>query len=158
MRVISVLLLSLLIVTACSNPRASLGLRKNAPDEFKVVKNAPLEIPTNLTSLPPPRPGAPRPQETAIPKQAQQALLGVEDSTSRSEISQTEALLLHKAGTDQANQNIRTVLANPDDASKEQTQSVAKRLLGIGDNDEEANVLNAKEEAARLQKMKSLNE
>lgn len=45
-----------LATAACSNVRDDLGLAKKAPDEFAVVRNAPLSLPPNF-NLRPPKPG-----------------------------------------------------------------------------------------------------
>ncbi|WP_051329227.1 DUF3035 domain-containing protein [Geminicoccus roseus] len=53
-----------------------LGFSKNSPDEFQVLRRAPLEMPASLAELPPPRPGAP-PISDADPSQdARNVLLG----------------------------------------------------------------------------------
>lgn len=147
LRIIPFLILTIFMVGACSNPRKSLGLSKNAPDEFKVTKNAPLEIPPSMT-LPTPRPGAPRPQEIEVTKQAKAALFGGRSAPARP--SQAEALLLEQAGTANAASNIRTTIDSEVGVIDESNQSVAKRLLGIGKDGSEAKVLNATEEAERL--------
>lgn len=150
-RTFSLLLATVLVTSACSDPRRSLGLTKTTPDEFKVVKNAPLELPPSL-ELPPPRPGAPRPQETAVTEQAKAALLG--QSSGSSQKSQAEALLLQQAGTDQAAEDIRTIIDREEGTVDESSQSVAKRLLGIGDDTAKANVINPEQEAERLKSLK----
>ena len=43
----------------CSGVSESLGFAKQSPDEFAVVRNAPLTLPPDYT-LRPPQPGAPR--------------------------------------------------------------------------------------------------
>ncbi|MBO1073446.1 DUF3035 domain-containing protein [Roseomonas marmotae] len=59
---LSLLLLPLL--AGCGQDTArTLGFTRDAPDEFSVVTRAPLSLPPSLGELPPPRPGAPRPQE-----------------------------------------------------------------------------------------------
>ena len=151
------ILLTLLSISlcACSNPRKSLGLTNKAPDEFKVVKNAPLEMPSSYT-LPPPRPGAPRPQERAVTDQVKQSLLG-QNATQSNTPTQAEALLLQQAGAANAKSDIRTVIDSEKGRVNESNQSVAKRLLGIGGESEEAAVLNAQEEAERLKNMQTQN-
>lgn len=62
-------------LSACSNPRKSLGLEKHPPDEFAVVARAPLEMPPDF-KLRPPEPGADRPQETRPTDVARSALMG----------------------------------------------------------------------------------
>jgi len=52
----------------------NLGLIHDAPDEFSVTTRAPLAMPPNF-SLPPPSPGAPRPQEQSERQKAEQALV-----------------------------------------------------------------------------------
>ena len=49
------------------------GGKKVSPDEFKIVSHSPLTMPPNA-ELRPPRPGEPRPQETAPSDQAKEAL------------------------------------------------------------------------------------
>jgi hypothetical protein len=63
------------LLTGCSGLQDTLGLGKRAPDEFAVVKQAPLVLPPNY-ALRPPEPGAPRPQELQPREQAQAALTG----------------------------------------------------------------------------------
>lgn len=52
----------------------SLGFIRDAPDEFTVTTRAPLAMPTNF-NLPPPRPGATRPQEQSERAKAELALV-----------------------------------------------------------------------------------
>ncbi|MGF1658513.1 MAG: DUF3035 domain-containing protein [Rubrimonas sp.] len=53
-----------------------LGLRPAPPDEFLVVERRPLERPSNMMSLPLPRPGARSPLEPDPQRDAQAALAG----------------------------------------------------------------------------------
>ena len=60
----ALLALPLLALAACGSdiiPR--LGFTRDAPDEFQVTTRAPLSVPPRLGDLPPPTPGAPRPQD-----------------------------------------------------------------------------------------------
>jgi hypothetical protein len=52
----------------------SVGLMRDAPDEFVVTTRAPLAMPSDLNTLPPPTPGAPRPQEQSTRDAAQLTL------------------------------------------------------------------------------------
>ncbi|WP_211112207.1 DUF3035 domain-containing protein [Azospirillum soli] len=52
-----------LALTGCGDVRKTIGLDRQSPDEFTVVSRAPLTLPPSLSSLPPPRPGAARPQD-----------------------------------------------------------------------------------------------
>ncbi len=68
-------LLTVLGVAACGGDDLSrtIGLSRDAPDEFTVTTRAPLSMPPDY-SLRPPRPGASRPQEVSERGQAQAAL------------------------------------------------------------------------------------
>lgn len=79
----------LLALAGCGPDTArSLGFTRDPPDEFQVTTRAPLSVPPRLGDLPPPTPGAPRPQESrsaaailapgataAAPSPAERALL-----------------------------------------------------------------------------------
>lgn len=69
----------------CTNGmRKALGVEKVAPDEFKVVTQAPLVIPPDF-NLRPPEPGEARPQDLAPSATARSALLGPEFTTPMSQ-------------------------------------------------------------------------
>jgi hypothetical protein len=74
-RTAGILLVAAGLLAGCSEARQAMGLGKRAPDEFTVVKRAPLSLPPQY-SLRPPEPGAPRPQEPSPTEQARQQVLG----------------------------------------------------------------------------------
>ena len=140
-------------LAACSSTKDTLGLNKQAPDEFKVVKRAPLSIPPDYT-LRPPRPGAPRPQEQTTSQAAAQTVFG-EDAASSSmpaNVTSGEAALLDRAGGDAADPNIRARVDAETATMHDRNKPVAEKLLGIGGdkNEPSATVVNAKAEADRL--------
>ena len=113
-----VLLLGLaLMLSACSEMRALMGLERKTPDEFAVVARAPLTLPPSF-DLPPPSPGAPRPQEGSSDAQAQAALFGNRAQGFYFEGqfvpagagSPAESLLLTQAGAGDAPPDIRSVV------------------------------------------------
>jgi hypothetical protein len=68
-------LLAAPLLAGCGAETArTIGLTRDAPDEFQVTTRAPLSMPPMLGQLPPPRPGAARPQEMAARDQAEAAL------------------------------------------------------------------------------------
>lgn len=68
-------LFPLVLLAGCGEDmRKSFGLGKNAPDEFQVVRRAPLSLPPDF-QLRPPQPGAVRPQEGSATDQAKKAVL-----------------------------------------------------------------------------------
>ena len=94
------------LLSACGpNTSRSLGLVRDAPDEFQVTTRAPLSMPPDMTSLPTPRPGAPRPQERSARSQAEQLLvpgLSLDDPRRApgTRVTVGEAALLQQAGPD----------------------------------------------------------
>lgn len=146
-----VALLAAVSVSACSNAKETLGLTRSAPDEFAVVKRAPLEMPPDY-GLRPPKPGAPRPQEQAMEEQAREAVFGGDQGARKAAPANGEAALLQEAGAYETDPNIRGVVdkeANVVDNSK---KPVVQRLLGLKrpGSEEDEGVLNPKKEAARL--------
>lgn len=157
------LLLTLLAVlpflTACGGAesvRDKLGLTRESPDEFAVVRRAPLEIPPGLTaaSLPPPRPGAQRPQEATPSQEARSALVGSENTIFADEASESETVLLQKANVGEADPAIRRTVDQETAEIKKQKQPVIQKLTGIVKEQENttATVVDAKAEYDRLKK------
>jgi hypothetical protein len=69
------LLLAAPLLSACGGDTAkTLGLTRDAPDEFQVVTRAPLALPPTIGNLPPPRPGAQRPQEMSARERGESTL------------------------------------------------------------------------------------
>jgi hypothetical protein len=96
----SLALLALLTLAACGGDTArTLGLTRDAPDEFRVTTRAPLSMPPALGSLPPPRPGMSRPQEVSARQQAESTLVpGSASSVARGGPSSGEQALLGATG------------------------------------------------------------
>lgn len=92
--------------------KRSFGLGKTAPDEYRVVERAPLELPPDF-NLRPPAPGAPRPQDTDIRRQAEEILLGPDATRSSADSIQRspgEHAFLNMAGATEADPGIRQVI------------------------------------------------
>lgn len=149
---------ALLLLTACSSTKEQLGLTREAPDEFKVVRRAPLEMPPNY-SLRPPAPGTSRPQETATALQAEATVFGENnvqikkaDTSDQIDAEGSEMLLLEQAGALSTDPDIRTTVdkeATEYDSSK---IPVAKKLFGLGKNVEApATLVDPVEERARIE-------
>jgi hypothetical protein len=71
------LLASAVVLSGCSESRfgSILSFEKSVPDEFAVVKRAPLSLPPDF-GLRPPRPGASRPQDVSARSAARNSLIG----------------------------------------------------------------------------------
>ncbi len=145
---------SVVSLSACDTAKEQLGLTRRTPDEFAVVKRAPLEIPPNLnTALPPPTPGAPRPQEKTAVAQARSAVIGSDVATFSDpsvEIysSAGEEALLSRAGP--ADPDIRNKVNAESAQVNEDNRPVAQRLLNIGKDEQPAVIVDAPAEARRI--------
>ncbi len=142
--------IAVLSLSACSGAKESLGLVQTSPDEFKVVKRAPLAMPPEYT-LRPPRAGAPRPQEQSMSEEARQVVFGGSAEQEQPSTSSAEELLLQELGTEHADPNIRAAVESDLSTFKKEKQPIGTKLFGIGGNSvEDADVVNAIEESKRL--------
>lgn len=159
---ISLSLAAALTLAACSNAKETLGLTKQAPDEFAVVKRAPLSMPPDY-SLRPPRPGQPRPQELEPSMEARQAIFGLSGSSAGAHpqyYSEGESILLRDAGVGEAEANpaIRQVVDTEVREETDANQPVVDKLLnytGMGSGGVAASVVDPVAEAERLKKNKA---
>ncbi len=145
-----------LSLSACGGVKDSLGLNKTVPDEFAVVKRAPLAMPPDY-SLRPPRPGAPRPQEQTTSEQAKKAVFGEQEEQNQISPYATdgESILLQRAGSTTIDPNIRVKVDEETSKLHDRNEPVAKKLLGLGLGDKgkpSATVVDQEAEAERLRK------
>lgn len=154
MRFILFAALCTLTLTACSGAKEQLGLNKEAPDEFTVIKRAPLELPPNFT-LRPPQPGAERPQESDPTTTARTTIFGTPIPESAKEPKTGEDALLQAAGASTADPNIRSKIAGETDLIRNKNQTVVESLLGR-EGEVPGSTLDASAEAQRIQE--TLNE
>ncbi|MCB1782453.1 MAG: DUF3035 domain-containing protein [Alphaproteobacteria bacterium] len=144
------------LLSGCSGVKKQLGLEKSAPDEFMVIKHAPLAMPPGM-ALPPPTPGAPRPQEQAPIVQAEQAVFGTEASVKEvHEKSSGEDAFLRQAGAAQTDPSIRATIDRETEELNQRNKPVSEKLLGIGGKTyvPPASVVDPKAEVERLKKNK----
>ncbi|MGG5809855.1 DUF3035 domain-containing protein [Falsiroseomonas sp. CW058] len=92
----SLLALPLMLALAgCGGDTArNLGFLRDPPDEFQVTTRAPLSVPPSLGDLPPPTPGAPRPQES----RSAGPLLGARGATAAAPSGAERALVAQAGG------------------------------------------------------------
>ncbi len=102
------------LAAGCSSGRAglgnALGLTRGSPDPFNVYPREPLVLPSDLTALPEPQPGAPSPREPKPQAIAQSALGQAGAPVVPAAAGAGEAALLASAGADQADPAIRDSL------------------------------------------------
>lgn len=143
---------AMLVLGGCDTTvQETFGLNRQGPDEFQVVKRQPLIIPPD-SSLRPPRPGAPGPQEASTSQQARAVLTGTPSSPPPDEaLSPAESALLADA-KGSANPEIRRLLL---EENTELSGIDESRFLIILDWQRrrmtpQGTVLDASAEAARL--------
>ena len=130
----------------------ALGLGKKAPDEFAVVRSAPLTLPPDFT-LRPPRPGEARPNEESPRDQARNALLseaGAADEPATVSASQGEAAFIEQAGAGDVDPNIRHVVDREFSGYASEDESFVDSLIFWQDDDPPGEVVDAAAEAERL--------
>ena len=131
----------------------ALGLGKNAPDEFAVVRNAPLTLPPDFT-LRPPRPGEARPNEESVREQARVALfneagaLAIDDSTAAA--TQGEAAFVERAGAADVDPNIRHIVDREFSGYASEDENFIDSLLFWQEEQPPGEVVDAAAEAERL--------
>jgi hypothetical protein len=103
-------------LAGCSGLRNTFGVERGGPDEFTVVRHAPLSLPPDY-NLRPPQPGVPRPQESSPQLQARSVVVGSQSGLvvgsslgSVGSQSSAESALLQQAGADQVDPSIRDTL------------------------------------------------
>jgi hypothetical protein len=144
-------------VAGCTqkNVASAIGLERQAPDEFQVVRRAPLELPPNY-NLRPPAPGAPRPQEGTPSQGARAALVGsvpavASGSAGAPAPGTGEGALVASLAGGQTDPEIRTLLA----AESAQLDRGDSRFLfgdffNVLDSSTPGTPIDATDEAARL--------
>ena len=132
----------------------ALGLGKNAPDEFAVVRSAPLTLPPDFT-LRPPRPGEARPNEESVREQAKVALfneagaLAIDDSSAAA-TTQGEAAFIARAGAADVDPNIRHIVDREFSGYASEDESFIDSLLFWQEEQLPGEVVDAGAEAERL--------
>lgn len=148
---LAALLVSVTVLSGCSQAREALGLEKVAPDEFRVVTKAPLSVPPDY-ALRPPAPGGDQPQIFDAQSSARVHLLGQQAAARR---SQGENLLVAKAGGNRVDGNVRLIVDDENGDLSYKSQSFADEVLKFRGSSK-STPLNAMSEAERL-KQQAIN-
>lgn len=144
-----------LSLSACGDVKKELGVGRNSPDEFMVVKRAPLTLPPDY-DLRPPADGS-APPATEASNQAKTALMGDETSSEDAPKGSAEGEMLTKMGADKANPAIRSIISQENGYLAIENQGLVDKLVFWKDSDASdanvpASVVNAQQEAERLKK------
>jgi len=142
-----------LVLAGCGGWRQTFGLDHAPPDEFAVVKQAPLSLPPDF-ALRPPQPGAPRPQDVAATNAAESTVFGLRQAPGAARLqnaaSPAEATLLTKAGAANAAPGIRATLDAETRSLISGDRHWVDHLLFWQTQEPPYTVVNAAEEAKRL--------
>lgn len=140
---------ALMALAGCDSVKEQLGLTRHVPDEFAVMQRAPLEMPSNLNTLPVPQLGIPRPQETTAKQQAQMVILG--DAEQKADkTSKSESSLLKKMGADKSPATIRQTLAQEANDESVDSRPVVDRILGKDKTENPKHIVDPAAEAKRI--------
>ena len=153
------LLVAPLLLAGCSSgTMQTLGLQRDPPDEFKVTTQSQLSLPPDLnqaaSDLPTPTPGAPRPQEVAIPVQAESAMLGGASLAGGTPNTAGDQAFVSQAGP-AAPGNIRQEI-DAQATRDAKSQTIGNRLDPFGRPVAKPALVDAKGESQRLQKNAAL--
>jgi hypothetical protein len=157
-----------LALSGCTATMNALGMGKHPPDEFVVVTHPPLEVPADLT-LVPPQPGAPRPQEESAAQLAEAAVLGTgaqaegTDTASSTQILPSgpatagEEAFLQNAGVAKADPKIRQLVDSEAQAESDAIKdNLYNKILFWQTQPPPGTVVDAKAEQKRLQENAAL--
>jgi hypothetical protein len=158
MKHISALSLCLLLLTGCQSVKQELGIGRNSPDEFLVVKRAPLSVPPDF-ELRAPAPAVAS-AATESSNQAKTAILGQSATPAAAGTTSGEQALLQRVGVTSAAADIRGTINREAGYLDLKDKSVADRLIFWKDgttnmDDENAVIVDAKAEKARLEQNKA---
>lgn len=145
------------VVAGCGDIRDAAGVRKTAPDEFAVVRRAPLSVPPSY-DLRPPRPG-----ERAVPQidprtQSQVAVFGVADQglARATAGSAGEETLLRTLKIDTVDPSIRQKVDRESAVLALDERNFIERLMFWRDPPPPGTAVDAPAERARLQENDAL--
>lgn len=148
----------LALVGCSSSTMQTLGLQRNPPDEFEVTTQPVLAMPPDLnaaaTDLPAPAPGAPRPQDVAVPQQAEDAMLGGAALEGGAPSTVGDQAFLQQAGPP-APPGIRDEV-DAIAARDQRSHSLGNRINPFGIPVAKPALVNANQERQRLQKNAAL--
>ncbi len=124
--------------TACSS--------MTTPDEFRVVRKAPLTVPPEY-NLRPPTPGSSRPQELSTESQARMAVFGVDNAR---DASDGEKAFIKAAGGDALDRSIRSAVDYDNAQILRKSRNFTDAILNFGKTAPGDPTIDAAAEAERL--------
>jgi hypothetical protein len=149
-----------LVVGCSSGAKDTLGLRRTAPDEFKVISNPPLSLPPEF-SLRPPSEGVDKAAVAAANEKEVKGILEKKSPAKAIAKAETpkqtkgEGAFLSSAGTGDADSQIKEILNKETSENKKEEKGFFSKLASFKDDkDAKAEVVNASGEKDRIAKNK----
>jgi hypothetical protein len=147
----------------CSELRDAAGIGKRPPDEFRVLVRAPLSLPRDY-GLKAPKPGAPRPQESAARERGRQIVIDTQSKATQIDsssgrykgLSKGEVALLRRAGADKVDPGIRQVVERETEVLSLQRTTLVDELMFWADKPPPGKAIDARKESRRLQENAAL--
>ncbi len=144
-------------VSGCSNVKQQLGVGRNSPDEFSVVKRAPLTLPPEYTLRPPAEGDLPAASEVSA--QAKATMMGAPTSSPKP-IDNAEEQLLSKMGATSPDPGIRSQINRENGYIALENETLAEKLIfwkepNVSDEKIPSSIVNASEETDRIKKNQS---
>ncbi len=156
-----ILLLALVALAGCSSVKKELGVDRNSPDEFMVVKRAPLTLPPDYSLRPPSDANIAAPSDAVTT--AESAVMGDSKKTVTAKPAAGDKAFLGSLGADADNGDIRRKIDEDNGYISLENRSLADKLSDWKDGDSSAVVkdhapvstVDAAAEADRLKKNKA---
>jgi hypothetical protein len=138
---------SCILLHGCQSVKRTLGMERDAPDEFAVEPGCqPLDMPPDFFVLPVPQPGALPPKEVKAMQEKREKLMGA--GAVKGTTSPGQQALLKMAGTEEGQAQVRGEI-DKDSHIESLKDNPLLKTLGI--NPQKGDVVNPAEEAAALQ-------
>ena len=155
-------MLSIILISSCTDVRESIIPSKRAPDEFSVYTRAPLKIPPEY-QLRVPEPGAQRPGELSPRETVETALLGSSQNPDlqnekNSNLSPGVQSLLRTTGALNANPNIRSIINQETSILAEEDSTVIQKILFWNTASEYGLIVDPQAETKRIQESQALGQ
>jgi hypothetical protein len=146
--------------------QSTLGIEREAPDEFRVVSRPPLSVPPQFNLRPPSVTGEPSPTNIPTDQQARSLVTGSETFSLKENtaapaakkalpgttLNNAESLLLKNAGAESSDPTVRTTLVEERIAVQEKKEESSWWDFTSWKSDPKDPMVKAKEEAERIKK------
>ncbi|MDP2205225.1 MAG: DUF3035 domain-containing protein [Alphaproteobacteria bacterium] len=152
---LTALLSAPLLLAGCEGIKKQVGVGRHSPDEFAVVKRAPLTLPPEYSLRPPSADYIPPASEAT--QQARSVLMGDASAAAAASGGSAEQAFLARTGAQQADPDIRAAINRDNGYIALQNRTVTDRLIFWSENEDKpdrapTSVVDATAEAERIQK------